>query len=132
MIGLDTNVLVRYFVQDDEVHSALASKLIEESVSVSNPGYITLISLIEVVWVLESCYSINKSNLCTMIRMVLETKQFLVEQSDSCYRALKLFEEGNGDFSDALIVTCSKDAGCVETITFDKKAKFVGMTLLSN
>lgn len=49
MIGLDTNVLVRYFVQDDEVQSALASKLIAESVSVSNPGYITLISLVEVV-----------------------------------------------------------------------------------
>ena len=132
MIGLDTNVLVRYLVQDDDAQSVLASRLIEETISIDNPGYITLISLVEVVWVLHSCYSVNKSKLCTMIRMILETKQFLVEQSESCYRALKLFEDGNGDFSDALIVTCGKDVGCSETMTFDKKAKSVGMTLLSN
>jgi predicted nucleic-acid-binding protein len=132
MIGLDTNVLVRYLVQDDDAQSVLASRLIEETISIDNPGYITLISLVEVVWVLHSCYSVNKSKLCTMIRMILETKQFLVEQSESCYRALKLFEDGNGDFSDALIVTSGKDVGCSETMTFDKKAKSVGMTLLSN
>jgi predicted nucleic-acid-binding protein len=132
MIGIDTNVLVRYLVQDDEAQSVLASRLIEDSISVDKPGYITLISLVEVVWVLKSCYSVSKLKLCTMIKMVLETKQFLIEQSESCYRALKLFEEGNGDFSDALIVTLSKDVGCSETMTFDKKAKSVGMTLLSS
>lgn len=132
MIGIDTNVLVRYLVQDDEAQAALASKLIEENISVDEPGYITLISLVEVVWVLKSCYSVCKSDLCTMIRMVLETKQFSIEQSESCYRALKVFEAGNGDFSDALIFTLSKDAGCFETMTFDKKAKSVGMKLLSN
>lgn len=88
--------------------------------------------MVEVVWVLKSCYSVSKSKLCTVIRMVLETKQFLIEQSESCYRALKIFEEGNCDFSDALKVTLSHDAGCSETMTFDKKAKSVGMKLLTN
>ena len=64
--------------------------------------------------------------------MVLETKQLLIEQAESCYRALKVFENGNADFSDALIFTLSKDAGCSETITFDKNAKSVGMQVLTN
>jgi predicted nucleic-acid-binding protein len=132
MIGIDTNVLVRYLVQDDDGQSALASEFIEESISVEKPGYITLISLVEVVWVLKSCYTVNKNDLCTIVRMILETKQFIIEKSESCYRALKSFEEGNSDFSDALIFTLSKDAGCFETMTFDKKAMSVGMKLLSN
>jgi predicted nucleic-acid-binding protein len=131
MIGIDTNILVRYLVQDDESQSLLATKLIEESISVNQPGYITLITLVEVVWVLKSCYAVNKSDLCKLIRMVLETKQLLIEQAESCYRALKVFEHGNGDFSDTIIFTLSKDAGCSETMTFDKKAKSVGMKLLS-
>lgn len=132
MIGIDTNVLVRYLVQDDEAQSELASKFIEDSISVDEPGYITLVALVEVVWVLKSCYAVKKSELCTMIKMALETKQFLVEHAESCYRALKVFEQGSGDFSDALIVTISKDAGCSETMTFDRKAQSVGMKLLSN
>lgn len=132
MIGIDTNVLVRYLTQDDDAQSLQASKLIEDSLSVDEPGFITLISLVEVVWVLKSCYGANKNDLCTMIKMVLETKQFLIEQTESCYRALKVFEVSNGDFSDALIATISKDAGCSETVTFDKNAQSVGMQLLSN
>jgi predicted nucleic-acid-binding protein len=131
MIGIDTNILVRYLVQDDDTQAAQATLLIEKTISVDMPAYITLISLVEVVWVLNSCYGINKNDLCVMIRMVLETKQFLIEQSESCYRALKLFEQGHGDFSDALIATLSKDAGCSQTLTFDKKALSVGMELLA-
>lgn len=132
MIGIDTNVLVRYLVQDDRVQSLQASKLIEEVISVDKPGFITLITLVEVVWVLKSCYGINKTELCSMIKMVLETKQLLIEQTESCYRALRVFESSNGDFSDALIVTVSKYSGCSETVTFDKKAQSVGMKLISN
>ena len=132
MIGIDTNVLIRYLVQDDEAQSLIATKIIEESISADKPGYITLITIVEVVWVLKSCYAVNKPDLCIMIRMVLETKQFLIEQAESCYRALKVFEDGNGDFSDALIFTLSRDAGCSQTVTFDRKAQSVGMTLLSN
>ena len=132
MIGIDTNVLVRYLVQDDKRQSQLATKLIEESLSPNQPGYITLLTLVEVVWVLKSCYSVKKAELGILIRMVLETKQLLIEQAESCYRALKVFENGNADFSDALIFTLSKDAGCSETITFDKNAKSVGMQVLTN
>jgi predicted nucleic-acid-binding protein len=132
MIGIDTNVLVRYLVQDDKVQSLQASKLIENVISVDEPGFITLITLVEVVWVLNSCYGVNKTQLCSMIKMVLETKQLLIEQAESCYRALRVFESSNGDFSDALIATISKDAGCSETVTFDKKAQSVGMKLISN
>jgi predicted nucleic-acid-binding protein len=132
MIGIDTNVLIRYLVQDDASQSLVASKLIEEVISVNEPGYITHITLVEVVWVLRSCYGANKNDLCNMIKMVLETKQFLIEQAESCYRALKMFETNNGDFSDALIAAISKTAGCSETVTFDRKAVSVGMRLLSN
>lgn len=132
MIGIDTNVLVRYLAQDDEAQALLATQLIEEKLDSKTLGFISAITLVEVTWVLKSCYAASKVDLCNTVRMILETKQFHVEQAESCYRALKLFEAGNGDFSDALITSISKDSGCDFVMTFDKKAKSVGMTLLSN
>jgi len=60
-----------------------------------------------------------------MIRMILEIKQFSIEQAESCFRALKIYEQSVGDFSDALIVTIGKDAGCSVTVTFDRKASLL-------
>jgi predicted nucleic-acid-binding protein len=130
MIGLDTNVLIRYFVQDDEAQSALATKIIEETLSADNRGFISMITVVEISWVLLARYKIPKEELCDLLRMILETKQFAVENPDACYRALKTYQNGNGDFSDALIFCLSRDAGCLKMLTFDKKARSVGMQLL--
>jgi len=130
MIGLDTNVLVRYLTQDDQEQANKANKLIEQQLSVHNPGYITLITLVEIVWVLESCYEQSKSEILNILHAVLTTKQLLIEQADIVYLALKRFANGRADFSDALIVMLSENNGCHEVFTFDKKAASVGMELL--
>ena len=130
MIGIDTNILARYLAEDDEIQTSLAVNLIEKKISAKEPAFISLIVLVEVVLVFKGCYQLNKTDLCKLVRVILETKQFKVEKADLAYRALKLYESGNGDFSDALMSTICRENECLEIFTFDKKAKTVGMTIL--
>jgi len=130
MKGLDTNVLIRYITQDDPSQSKKATALIEGELSEHNLGYVTLITVIEIAWVLESCYDQKKAALIDVIESLIKTKQFLIERADIVHLALKAYQSGNGDFSDAIIAALCKDRGCSETVTFDKKAVSVGMTKL--
>lgn len=131
MIGLDTNVLVRYIMQDDAKQSIKASKLIE-SLEVDNPGYITIVSVIELYWVLTSCYSLTSAEVTQALEAILRTKQFLVERADQVMRALRVFSTSNADFADCLIERTAAGAGCTQTMTFDVGAtKSAGMTLIS-
>jgi predicted nucleic-acid-binding protein len=130
MIGLDTNVIIRYLTQDDKKQAAKANKLIDNELSASSPGFITLITLVEVVWVLESCYGQPKEKVIEIIHSLLTTKQLLLESADLAYMALKRFVAGGADFSDALIAVISENKGCETVATFDKKGKSVGMLVL--
>ncbi|MCX4024722.1 type II toxin-antitoxin system VapC family toxin [Endozoicomonas sp. SM1973] len=130
MFGLDTNVLVRYITQDDPKQAKLATSLIETKLSEQVPGYITLISLVEVFWVLKRAYGAGKAELLEVITTVLTTKKFVVENHREACKALRLYQEGNGDFSDALIAVLSLNEGCAKVYTFDKKACSVGMSRL--
>ena len=127
MIGLDTNVLVRYLTQDDPGQSAQANQIIEGQLTPRNPGFISSIVLVEVVWVLETCYDQSQSAIQEVIGGLLTTRQLLIDEADLVYRALKRFSSGNANFSDALIAVISENRGCNSTLTFDKKAKSVGM-----
>ena len=130
MIGLDTNVLVRYIMQDDPKQSPKASKLIE-SLDGNNPGYITLISVIELYWVLTSCYALTGEQVMQALDAILRTKQLMVERADQVMRALQVFAQGKADFADCLIERCASSAGCAQTMTFDVGAsKHAGMTLV--
>lgn len=130
MIGLDTNVVIRFLTQDDPIQSPIANDLIENTLSQSNLGFITLVSLIEIVWVLESCYDQNKATLCQIIEQLLSIKQIKVERADLAHQALKSYKKASADFSDAVIAITSEHEGCNKTFTFDKKAKSIGMELL--
>lgn len=130
MIGLDTNVLVRYLTQDDKKQAAKANKLIDHELSSSEPGFITLISLVEVVWVLQSCYAQPKDKIIEVLHSLLTTKQLLVEGADMAYTAVKRYVAGKADFSDALIAVISENRGCGSIVTFDRKGKSVGMKVL--
>ncbi|MBF0265710.1 MAG: type II toxin-antitoxin system VapC family toxin [Gammaproteobacteria bacterium] len=127
MIGLDTNIIIRYLTQDDPEQSIIASELIENKLDSQNPGFISLIVLIEVVWVLKISYQQNKADLSNVIESLLTTKQLMIEKPASAYKALRYWQNGNGDFSDALTAVISKENGCQNTLTFDKKATSVGM-----
>jgi len=130
MIGLDTNVLVRYIMQDDPKQSPKASKLIE-SLDSDNPGYITLVCVIELYWVLTSSYELTGEQVTQALEAILRTKQLLVERADQVMRALRIFAAGKADFADCLIERSASGAGCTQTMTFDVGAsKHAGMTLV--
>lgn len=131
MIGLDTNVLVRYIMQDDPKNSPKATKLIE-SLDGDNPGYITMVSVVELYWVLTSCYELTGEQVGQALEAILRTKQFLVERADQVMRALRVYGEGKADFADCLIERSATGAGCTQTMTFDVGAsKHAGMTLIA-
>lgn len=130
MIGLDTNVLVRYIAQDDKKQSALASQIIGD-LTASNPGYITLIGLIELVWVMKSCYGASKPEMVVILERLLRTQELMVENAEVAHKALQLFSTTQADFADCLIERSSAFAGCAKTFTFDKNAAVLtGMTLI--
>ncbi len=130
MIGLDTNVLVRYIMQDDAKQSVKASKLIE-SLGEPDRGYIGLVAVVELVWVLSSCYDLSREQIAQALDALLRTKQFVVEHADQVVRALRVFKASKADFSDCLIERSAAQAGCEKTVTFDiGAARHAGMTLL--
>ncbi len=130
MIGIDTNILVRYIAQDDAAQSARAIRFIENECSMSSPGFIGLIVLIEVVWVSESCYGATRAEIAEILRKLLSIKQLVVQDAEVCWQALRLFESGKADFADCLIERSANAAGCERVTTFDKQAAKAGMALL--
>lgn len=130
MIGIDTNILVRYIAQDDALQSARAVRLIENECSASTPGFIGLIVLAEVVWVSESCYGATRADIAEIVRRLLSIKQLIVQDAEVCWQALRLFESGKADFADYLIQRSANAAGCERVTTFDKQAAKAGMALL--
>ena len=122
MIGLDTNVLVRYFVQDDPVQARLASELIETECTAAQPGQISSIVLCELVWVFESAYQYEKPLICDVLERLLITSEFEIEASFEVGSALKEFQSGSADFADCLIQHLNHAKGCGHTVTFDRKA----------
>jgi len=131
MIGLDTNVLVRYVVQDDPKQSAKASVLIE-SLTVASPGFIALVSIVELVWVLQSCYESAKSEIIIVLETLLRTRELTVENPETVWQALRNYSQANADFADCLIERSANAAGCKYILTFDSKAaKTAGMRPLT-
>jgi predicted nucleic-acid-binding protein len=131
MIGLDTNVLVRYVTQDDPVQSAKASELIE-SLTTASPGFISLVSIVELVWVLQSCYQSAKSEVVTVLETLLRTRELTIEHAEVIWQALRKFTANKADFADCLIERCAHAARCEYTATFDlDAAKAAGMRRLA-
>ncbi|MDI9333743.1 MAG: type II toxin-antitoxin system VapC family toxin [Cytophagales bacterium] len=131
MIGLDTNVLVRYIMQDDPIQSPQANRLIESLID-NEAGYITMISVVELYWVLRSSYRLTDAQVSQALEAILRTRQFLVERADQVVRALRMFGNGKADFADCLIERSATSAGCTKIMTFDIAAsKHAGMTLVT-
>ena len=131
MTGLDTNVLVRYIMQDDPKQSPLANRLIE-SLSAESPGFVPLVALVELAWVLSSGYGLDRDHLVQAVEGLLHTKEIIVERAETVWKALRAFQAGGADFADSLIERSAVAAGCDRTVTFDRGAvKGCGMALLS-
>ena len=130
MIGLDTNVVVRYITLDDPIQVPAAVKMMD-SLSVDEPGFISLIVVAELAWVLEVSYNFNKAAIVRVFEGLLQSKEIIIEQTELVSPALRLFSGGNAGLSDYLIERSGRAAGCVDTFTFDQRAaRFAGMRLL--
>lgn len=132
MIGLDTNVLVRYLTQDDEMQSAAAGRLIESFEPIA-PGFVSLVTLVETMWVLDRSYRLDRERLGSIVDGLLTSKELVLDRAEDVVRALRLYRRGNADFSDCLIFSISERCGCEATMTFDARAaRTASMTLLAS
>jgi predicted nucleic-acid-binding protein len=130
MIALDTNVIVRYVAQDDAVQSPIATRFIE-SLSPERPGFISIVALIETIWVLRSFYDASRQHIQKVVEALLRTRGLRIERSDLVWTALKGYSQGTADFADYLIERFGDDSGCEYTSTLDKDAvASSGMKLL--
>jgi predicted nucleic-acid-binding protein len=121
MIGLDTNILIRYLAQDDPVQSAKATQLIE-SFTEQNPGFVSVVVVAETAWVLERSYKLPDAEIAAAIERTLQTGVFLIEREQEVFAGMIALKEGHGSFADALIGALNTRAGCTRTVTFDRKA----------
>jgi predicted nucleic-acid-binding protein len=122
MIGLDTNVLVRYLAQDDPAQSARATEIIEGRLSDQNPGFVSVVAMAETVWVLERAYGLSDEDLVAAIERTLQADVLVIESEQEVFAAMVALEEGRGSFPDALIGALGAKAGCSATLTFDRQA----------
>ena len=130
MIGLDTNVVVRYIMQDDVKQALIATQLIE-SLSAEEPGFVPLVVIVELGWVLSSAYELSRDQLFAAFEGLLRTKELVVERAEIVWKALRVIQSTNADFADSLIGCSAAAAGCAKTMTFDRgAAKSSGMSLL--
>jgi predicted nucleic-acid-binding protein len=130
MIGLDTNVVVRYLTHDDAAQTAAAVRLID-SLSADSPGFLSLIVIVELVWVLEVSYRFKKNEIEQVLGTLLRSKELVVERAEIISQALRKFSGGRTDFADCLTERSAHAAECRYTVTFDRNAaSAAGMKLL--
>jgi predicted nucleic-acid-binding protein len=132
MIGLDTNVLVRFITQDDAVQSGAATRLIERRLTTENPGHVNVVAMAETAWVLQRVYGLSDKSLAATIERILQIDVLEVENEQQVFAAMLAVKTGRGSFADALIGALDAKAGCSNTLTFDRKAsQLPGFELLS-
>ncbi len=122
MIGIDTNILVRYVVQDDAVYAAVATAFLEVHCTSDVPGYISHVVLCELVWTLRKVYGLDKADVVSVLDRVLSNAALQVEAPALARAARYDFEAGGGDYADYLIARAHQAAGCAYTVTFDRRA----------
>jgi len=123
MVGLDTNVLVRYLAQDDPIQSRRATQIIEEQLTEEHPGFISLVTIVETVWVLGRVYGLSTEEVAEAVERILQADTLVVQNEQQTFTAMVALKTGVGTFSDALIGALGAWAGCTGTLTFDKKTK---------
>jgi len=122
MIGLDTNVLLRFLAQDDPTQSPRATELIENRLTIEDPGFVSLVCVLEIVWVLGSLYKRSPAQIADHVEMILAADTLEVQNEQEVYQAVIALRNGSGSFEDALIGALAAWRGCSTTLTFDQNA----------
>jgi predicted nucleic-acid-binding protein len=113
---------VRYLAQDDAVQARLATQLIERQPTEERPGFISLVTMVETVWVLDRVYGLSNREIAAAVERILQADTLLVQEQEA-FTAMIALKTGAGSFPDALIGALGEWAGCTATLTFDRKAK---------
>lgn len=130
MIGLDTNVLVRFLVLDDPVQGAIATRLMAE-LTAQAPGFVAREVLVELVWVLERAYGYGRAEVAVALEGLLAASEIRLEGHEDAGAALHRYREGGAGFSDLMIAAAARRAGASRLVTFDRRAaRIEGVELL--
>ncbi|MGB6691787.1 MAG: type II toxin-antitoxin system VapC family toxin [Terracidiphilus sp.] len=130
MTGLDSNVLVRYFVKDDPAQTPIAVRVIRDRTA-ADPGWISIAVLVELLWVLTRTYKQKQASIIQIIESLLASDEIVIQQDEMVRKALDPYRNGRADFADCLISLVAQNAGCDRTVTFDRvAARDAGMELL--
>jgi predicted nucleic-acid-binding protein len=122
MIGLDTNVILRYLLQDDPTQSRVVNRVFERQLSEEDPGFISLATILEIVWVLRSLLKQSPSQIAGHIEHLLAADSLEIQNEQQVFEAAFALRSGDAEFEDALIGALNAWAGCSATLTFDRKA----------
>lgn len=122
MIGLDTNVLVRFLVEDDPVQTPNAIQFVTTHCRAGSPGFINRVTLCELVWVLSSGHEYRRAEIAAMLEDLAASDEFLLEDEETVRAALLIYNDSNVDFADILVAEINRARGCEATATFDRKA----------
>jgi predicted nucleic-acid-binding protein len=122
LTGLDANVLLRYFAADDPVQFVKAKEIMEQHLTEDEPGYISVVAMVELVSVLRSRYKLTPTELALGVQTLLQADTLVVQEEQAVYVAMRALKSGLGSFSDVLIAELGARAGCGATLTFDRKA----------
>ena len=122
MTGLDTNILARYFAQDDPAQSLRATQILEKELTPENPGYVSVVVMVELVWVLESSYGMPRHEVASVLERMLQADALHIQNEQEVFKAYLAQVSGTMSFADALLGELNMSAGCHITLTFDRKA----------
>lgn len=122
MPGVDTSVLVRFLVQDDEAQFEKARKLIKREVAAGRRIFVSQLVLLETEWVLRSRYSLPKNLIIEAMSCLLDATDVQFEDEPAIEEALFVWKDATADFADCLIGAQNRRLGCRATASFDVKA----------
>ena len=121
MTGIDTNVLVRYLMQDHGPQARLANRFFEELVAAGDRCAVGVVVLCELVWVLRGAYGLDRKTVVATLERLLSIGQMELIDRDVIAAALARYRRGPGDFADYVVGESNRQAGCAATVTFDRK-----------
>jgi predicted nucleic-acid-binding protein len=123
MKGLDTSILIRYLTQDDPVQSLRANEIVDRKLSSDAPGFVSLVTIAEVAWLLRSRYKATGQEIATAVERILSCDSLEVQNEQQVYEAMLALKAGKGTFAGGLICALGTWAGCSSTLTFDGSSR---------
>ncbi len=122
MKGVDTNLLVRFLVNDDQRQAATVRQLLQRCEAEKSSLFVPLPVVLELLWVLDAAYGVGREELITALEDLLAMPVFEFDRQPAVRAFLLAARRSDGDLSDLLIAHVAADAGCDTLLTFDRRA----------